>query len=163
MLLIVAFVSLSCENPFAPKLATQQIETNGFLSDQTTLDGVFQNFVYAYTFRDTSIYSKLIGPGFTFTYWDYDNSVNVAWGRDDEMRSTSVMFQIVNRLALNWNSIASMTEDSLHAAVTRGFTLTVTFNPADISEVDGKAYFELQRSSSSAPWQISLWRDESNF
>lgn len=163
MLILFAFLFLSCENPFAPKLATQQMGTGSFLSDQKTIDGVFQNFIYAYTFRDTSVYSQLIAPDFTFIYRDYDLAVDVAWGRDDEMRSTNMMFQLVDRLVLNWNNIFDMTEDSLHATVTRGFTLTVAFNPADIAEVDGNAYFELERSSSSAPWQISVWRDESNF
>lgn len=162
---LVLILLSSCVNPFAPKLATVEIGTTGLLADQTTVDGVFQNFIYAYTFKDTVVYSKLIGPGFTFTYRDYDGTVpvDVAWGRDDEMRSTSMMFQVVNNLTLNWNSIVSESEDSLHATVTRGFTLTVTFNPGDISEVDGKAYFEFSRPSSSSPWQISLWRDESDF
>lgn len=162
-ILILVFVLAGCENPFAPKLSTQQAAPSGFLSDQTTVDGVFQNFVYAYTFRDTTVYSRLIAPNFTFTYRDYDRGVDVAWGRDDEMRSTSMMFKFVNRLILNWNNIVSLTEDSLHATVTRGFTLTVAFNPADIEEVDGKAYFELDRASPSSPWQISFWKDESNF
>ncbi len=162
IIFLVILIS-SCENPFAPKLATEQVAPTSFLSNQMSIDGVFQNFVYAYTFKDTSVYSKLIAPNFTFTYMDYDKGVNVAWGRDDEMRSTGAMFQLVNRLILNWNNILSLTEDSLNAVVTRGFTLTVAFNPADIEEVDGKAYFQLQRASSSAPWQISLWKDESNF
>ncbi len=161
--LILVLILASCENPFAPRLATEQAAPSNFISNQSTLDGVFQNFIYAYTFKDTTVYSKLIAPNFTFTYRDYDNGVDVAWGRDDEMRSTGMMFQLVNRLVLNWNNILSLTEDSLHATVTRGFTLTVAFNPADIEEVDGKAYFELQRASSSSPWQISLWKDESNF
>ncbi len=160
---ILMLVLVGCENPFAPKLATQQVAPKGFLADQKTIDGLFQNFVYAYTFKDTSVYSQLIAPNFTFTYRDYDRGVDVAWGRDVEMRSTDMMFQLVSRLVLNWNNIYSLSEDSLHATVTRGFTLTVAFNPADIEEVDGKAYFELSRASSSAPWQISLWRDESNF
>ncbi|MCL5034763.1 MAG: hypothetical protein M1395_06630 [Bacteroidetes bacterium] len=161
--IILMLLLVGCENPFAPKLATEQIAPASFLADQTTIDGVFQNFIYAYTFKDTSVYSRLIGPTFTFIYRDYDRGVDVAWGRDVEMRSTDMMFQLVNRLVLNWNNIYSLTQDSLHATVTRGFTLTVAFNPADIEEVDGRAYFELDRASSSAPWQISLWRDESNF
>ncbi|MGO9482734.1 MAG: hypothetical protein ACLP05_13270 [Candidatus Kryptoniota bacterium] len=160
--LVLAFFFLSCENIFAPKLATQEITVGGILSDQTTIDGVFQNFVYAYTFMDTSVYTKLIAPNFTFTYWDYDNNVPVAWGRDDEMRSTYNMFELVNRLTLSWNSISSSTQDSLHATVTRAYTLEVAFNPADITDVDGTAYFEMERSSSSAPWQISLWQDITN-
>ncbi len=152
-----------CENPFAPKLATQNVAPNSILSNQMTVDGVFQNFLYAYTFKDTSVYSKLIAPDFTFTYWDYDANVPVAWGRDTEMRSTGLMFQLIDRLSLTWNNIYSLTEDSLHATITRGFTLVVAFNPADIEEVDGKAYFEMERPSSTSPWQISLWKDESNF
>ena len=50
------------------------------------------------------------------------------------------------------------------ADIIEGFVpIRSSFNPADIAEVDGKAYFELERSSSSAPWRISMWRDESNF
>ena len=109
------------------------------------------------------MYSKLIAPNFTFSYRDYDTETDVAWGRDDEMRSTSVMFQVVSRLVLVWNNISSISQDSLQATVTRGYDLTVTFNPADIEEVAGRAYFQLQRSSVSQPWQISYWEDESNF
>ena len=160
---ILTLALVGCENPFAPKLATQQTAPSSFISNQSTIDGVFQNFIYAYTFKDTTVYSKLIAPNFTFTYMDYSRGVSVSWGRDDEMRSTSAMFKYVNRLILNWNNILSLTEDSLQATVTRGYTLTVAFNPADIEEVDGKAYFEMERASSSAPWQITLWKDESNF
>lgn len=162
-LLILTITVAGCENPFAPRLATEKAAPSSFISKQTTIEGVFQNFVYAYTFKDTTVYSKLIAPNFTFTYRDYDKGVDVAWGRDDEMRSTSMMFKFVNRLILNWNNIVSLTQDSLTASVTRGFTLTVAFNPADIEEVNGNAYFELKRTSSSAPWQITLWKDESNF
>jgi len=162
-LIFFLFLVSGCENIFAPKLATQEMTVGGILSDQKSIDGVFQNFVYAYTFRDTSVYTKLIGSNFTFTYWDYDNNVPIAWGREDEMRSTYNMFQLVNRLTLNWNAYADSTVDSLHATVTRGFTLEVAFNPADIEDANGWAYFVLDRTSSSAPWQITLWKDESNF
>lgn len=165
MSLLFAFLFLSCENPFAPKLATTQITPTGFLADQKSIDGVFQNFVYAYSFRDTSVYSQLIGPGFTFVYRDYDNSPpqDVAWGRDVEMRSTSLMFQLVNRLTLIWDNTFPVDSTDVHAVITRGFSLTVVFNPADIEDVSGKAYFVLDRSTSSDPWKISMWRDESNF
>lgn len=162
VLTICLFFVSGCENIFAPKLATQQMNVGGILSDQKTIDGVFQNFVYAYTFRDTSVYTKLIAPDFTFAYTDFDKGVVVAWGRDDEMRSTYNMFQLVDRLTLNWNTVSSSTQDSLHATVTRAYTLEVAFNPADIEDVTGTAYFELERSSSSAPWMISIWQDITN-
>jgi len=162
-ILLFSFLFLSCVNPFAPKLATTQIVPAGFLADQKTIDGVFQNFVYAYTFRDTSVYSQLIGPDFTFVYRDYDNSQDVAWGRDVEMRSTSMMFQLVNRLVLIWDDTYPVDSTDTHAVITRGFSLTVAFNPADIEDVAGKAYFVLDRPSASDPWTITMWRDESNF
>ncbi len=164
-LLFAALLFLSCENPFAPRLATTQVAPKGFLADQKSVDGVFQNFVYAYTFRDTSVYSQIIGPNFTFVYRDYDNSPpqDVAWGRDVEMRSTSAMFQLVNRLVLIWDNTYPIDSTSTHAVVTRGFSLTVSFNPADIEDVAGKAYFVFDRASASDPWRISMWRDESNF
>jgi len=162
-LLTFSLLSLSCVNPFAPKLATTQAAGSGFLADQKNVDGIFQNFVYSYTFKDTSVYSQLIGPSFTFVYRDYDNSQDVAWGRDVEMRSTSLMFQLVNRLTLIWDDTYPVDSTDVHAEITRGFNLTVTFNPADIEDVSGKAYFVLDRASSSKPWTITMWRDESNF
>jgi len=162
---LFAFLFLSCQNPFAPKLATTQIAPIGFFADQKSIDGVFQNFVYAYTLRDTNVYSRLIGSGFTFVYRDYGNSppIDVAWGRDMEMRSTSLMFQLVNRLTLIWSDTYPVDSTDVHAVITRGFSLTVTFNPADIEDISGKAYFVLDRASSSDPWKISMWRDQSNF
>ena len=161
--ILLTFCSLSCVNPFAPKLAMQEVATGGILADQKTLDGVFQNFIYAYTFRDTSVYSKLIAPTFTFVYRDYDNSEDVAWGRDVEMQSTGMMFQLVNQLTLTWDNTYPVDSTATHAVITRGFNLTVAFNPADIEDVSGNAYFELDRNSPSDPWEITLWRDESNF
>ncbi len=164
-LAIVPLVALivSC-NPFAPRLDTD-LASNSILGDQTTIDGVFENVRYAYTFRDTSIYGQLIDPDFTFIYRDYDRGVDVSWGRDEEMRATSGMFQNVERLDLVWNNIASLSTDSsgMQANVTRNFNLTVTFNASDIERADGYANFMLARPKPNAPWKIIRWQDESNF
>ncbi len=162
---IVPLVMLvvSC-NPFAPRLDTG-LTSNSILGDQTTIDGVFENVKYAYTFRDTSIYGQLINSDFTFIYRDYDRGVDISWGRDEEMRATSGMFQNVERLDLVWNNIASLTTDSsgTQANVTRNFNLTVTFNASDIERADGYANFNLWRAKSDAAWKIVRWQDESNF
>ena len=165
ILAVLALVALvvSC-NPFAPKLDTD-LTSSSILGDQTTIDGVFQNVKYAYTFRDTSIYGQLINPDYTFIYRDYDRGVDVSWGRDEEMRATSGMFQNVERLDLVWNNIASLSTDSsgTQATVTRNFNLTVTFNSSDIERADGYANFSLERPKPEAPWKIVRWQDESNF
>jgi len=166
LLLIIipcAAILISC-NPFAPGLDTD-LTTNSILGDQTTIDGVFQNIKYAYTFRDTSIYGQLVNSDFTFIYRDYDRGVDVTWGRDEEMRTTSGLFQNVERLDLVWNNIASLSTDSsgTQASVTRNFNLTVTFNASDIVRVDGYASFSLGRGQPQSSWKILRWQDESNY
>lgn len=162
-LLPMAALMISC-NPFAPGLDTD-LTTNSILGDQTTIDGVFQNIKYAYTFRDTSIYGQLVNSDFTFIYRDYDKGIDVTWGRDEEMRTASGLFQNVERLDLVWNNIASLSTDSsgTQANVTRNFNLTVTFNAGDIERADGYANFSLARSQPQSPWKIIRWQDESNF
>jgi len=163
IILPFAAVMISC-NPFAPGLDTS-LTTNSILGDQTTIDGVFQNIKYAYTFRDTSIYGQLVNSDFTFIFRDYDKGIDVTWGRDEEMRTTSQLFQNVERLDLVWNNIASLSSDSsgMQASVTRNFNLTVTFNAGDIERADGYANFLLERPQPQSPWKIMRWQDESNY
>jgi hypothetical protein len=155
---------ISC-NPFAPGLDDGADADLSILGDRTTIDGVFQNVRYAYSFRDTSIYGQLLSDEFSFVYRDYDRGVDVTWGRDEEMRTTYGLFQNVQRLDLVWNNIISLSLDSLNtrANVMRNFNLTVTFNPSDIIHVDGYANLALQRARSQEPWRVVRWRDESNF
>ncbi len=148
-----------CVNPFAPSLDNSQGTDGGLISELKTVDGVFQNFQYAYTFKDTLIYGQFIAKDFTFTYHDYDLGVDKSWGRDDEMMATYGLFQNTQRLDLIWNNIVSMTGDSTR--IVRSFNLTITFNPTDIVYVDGKVNLELVKENNK--WKIRRWIDESNF
>ena len=151
---------VSCVNPFAPKL-NNDIGTEGSLiSDLTTVDGVFQNLQYAYTFKDTTIYGELLDKDFTFSYRDYDKEVDVAWSREDEMRITNSLFNNSERLDLVWNNIVTITGDSTN--IIRSFNLTITFNPTDIIFIDGKVNLQLKKNKKSK-WKILTWVDESNF
>lgn len=166
-ILTIAFVSVlisSC-NPFAPGLDDSPDDSFSIIGDATTIEGVFQNMRYAYTFRDTSIYGQLLNGDFNFVYRDYDRGVDVSWGRDEEMRTTHGLFRNVQRLDLVWNNIISLSTDSLNvrANVTRNFNLTVTFNPSDVIRVDGYANLALMRLKSQDSWRVIRWRDESNF
>lgn len=124
------------------------------------LEGVFQNLQYSYTFKDTTIYSGLLSKNFTFAYRDYEKEVDVAWGREDEMRITNSLFNNTERLDLVWNNIVAITGDSTN--IVRSFNLTITFNPTDIVFVDGKVNLVLEKSENNK-WQIVTWIDESNF
>jgi len=161
---LVGIILVAC-NPFAPGIDTSADGGDSILGDQTTIDGVFQNMKYAYTFRDTTIYGQLLNSDFVFVFRDYDRGVDISWGRDEEMRTTNGLFRNVQRLDLVWNNIISLSVDSSATAsdVSRNFNLTVTFNPSDIIRVEGYASLALARPGPDAPWMIVRWRDVSNF
>jgi hypothetical protein len=161
--LLCCVAILAACNPFAPEIDTSAGNGEATIADQTTIEGVFQNFHYAYTFRDTTMYGALLAQDFVFTYRDYDKVVDLSWGRDEDMRITSRLFENAQNLNLVWNNIVGSSIDSLRANVTRSFNLTVTFNPSDIVRVDGRVSLEMRRSSSFLPWKITQWKDESNF
>ncbi len=162
--ILCCVVVVAC-NPFAPSFDDSLEQQTSVLSDAKTYEGVFENIKYAYMFRDTTVYSKLLASNFIFCYVDYDRGMEIAWGRDEEMRITYQLFQHVQRLDLVWNQIASLSVDSSNTSMTvsRNFNLTVTFNPSDIIRVDGYANLRLGRSTSNESWQIISWKDESNF
>ncbi len=105
----------------------------------------------------------MLSADFVFTYRDYDNGFDVSWGRDEEMKTTYGLFRNTQRLDLIWNNIILSTQDSLSANIVRGFNLTITFNPTDVVRVDGRVNLNFRKSSSGGKWQITSWRDESNF
>lgn len=164
-LIIVVITSIvllqTCVNPFAPKIV--DIETENILSDQKTIEGVFENFRYAYMFKDTVVYGKLLADDFVFVFRNYDKGVDVSWGRSEDMISTYRLFNATQNIELLWNNVLTPSGDSLLVEVSRGFTLTIIFNPADIVKIQGRAIFRLKRNDTNSPWLITLWRDESNY
>jgi hypothetical protein len=161
--LLLAAVLLAACNPFAPAVDEDAPGASSLISDQTTVDGVFQNMQYAYTFKDTTLYGNLLHPDFIFIYRDYDKLIDVHWGRDEEMRITSRLFDNAMNLNVVWNNVVGYSGDSLDADIVRSFNLTVTFNPSDVVRVGGQVALTLHRDHGYAPWRIVKWRDESNF
>ncbi|MFQ5799530.1 MAG: hypothetical protein ACE5H0_12680 [Bacteroidota bacterium] len=124
-------------------------------ADQSTIEGLFQTFKFAYTFKDTTVYGQLLDGNFAFVYRDYDQGVDVSWGRDEEMRATYGLFLNAQNLDLIWNNLISFAGDSLKANVVRGFNLTVTFNPSDIIRVDGYVNMVMERPKFQSNWLIT--------
>jgi hypothetical protein len=154
---------ISCTNPFAPKLVNSNDNVN-LVGDQKTIDGVFQKFRYSYMFKDTVAYGELLADDFAFVFRDYnDGGVDVTWGRQQDMLTTYRLFNATQNLYLTWNDIFNPIGDSLRKEVSRGFTLSIVFNPTDLIEIQGRAVFQLARDSIDSPWKIRVWRDESNF
>ena len=150
-----------CRNPFAPSLDLQP--ASEICADLTSIDNVLCTFRNAYTFKDTTLYSTIIGDDFTFSFRDYDHGVDVSWGRNDEMRSTYELFQTVQSLTLIWNNeISSSGNDTTRSSI-RSFNLTVAFSSNDITHVDGYANLTFRRATAKDGWRLVRWRDESNF
>jgi hypothetical protein len=158
---IFLFLLSGCFNPFAPKV-DNSIPNQNILSDQKTIDGVFQNFKYAYTFKDTAIYGQLLRDDFVFTYFDYDLGVEVSWDRPTDMKTTNGLFVNTQDLNLIWNNIVFEEGDSLLMDVKRSFNLTITFNPNDIINFYGFVDMTLQRPAASDVWKIKKWKDLTN-
>ncbi len=159
---VFLLVGISCTNPFAPKLEKGEGQ-NFIVSDQTTIDGVFNNFRYAYVFKDTVVYGNLLSEDFSFVFRNYDQGIDVSWGREEDLRTTWGMFQATQYIDLVWNEVIQAVGDSTVQVVSRGFVLTLAFSTDDIIRVYGRANFRLERKPPKNIWQIVEWRDESNY
>ena len=159
----IMIVFAGCFNPFGPAWEENESVSGGLISDQTDIEGVFKNFQYAYTFKDTTIYGGILADNFVFVYRDYEKGYDVSWGRDEDVRITSALFNSVQKIDLIWNNIVSSSIDSTQAIIIRGFNLTFTFNPSDIIRVDGRVNLTLEKNKATNKWLITRWRDESNF
>lgn len=158
ILLITCSAINGCFNPFSPGI-DNTISNENIISDQMTTEGVFQNFKYAYTFKDTSIYGQTLAQDFVFTYFDYDLGVNISWDRATDMRTTEGLFANTQDLRLIWNNTVFEEGDSLEVNVKRGFNLTITFNPNDVINFYGFVDMDLIRPSVEDKWRIRQWRD----
>jgi hypothetical protein len=157
---LTAIISMqSCDNLFSPSL--DETPSVSIITDQMTVDGVFQNFKYAYTFKDTSVYSGLLTDNFLFIYRDYETGFDVTWDKPVEMKTTNGLFQNAQKLEIIWNNIVVQAGDSININVKRSFNLTVTFNPGNIVRLYGFADMNLFRAVPGDQWRIRKWRDES--
>jgi len=158
----VVILTSGCTNPFAPALGKDD-GSAPVIGDQRTVEGVFQNFRFAYVFKDTLTYGKLLDRQFAFVYRNYDKSVDVTWGRDEDMLGTFGLFNASQQLDLVWNDVIVAEGDSLTQAISRGFNLTITLTPTDVIRAQGRVNLRLQRTKSTDIWKITQWRDESNY
>lgn len=161
LLSAVSLLFISCFNPFSPGIDNTSSNEN-IISDQKSVEGIFQNFKYAYTFKDTSIYGQVLADNFVFSYFDYDLGVDVSWDRATDMRTTDGLFSNTQDLKLIWNNIVFEEGDSLNVDVRRGFNLTITFNPNDVISFYGFVDMQLTRLSADDKWKIKQWKDLTN-
>jgi len=154
---------MACINPFAPSLGDGDPFTE-LLGDPQTVEGFFTRFQNAYQLRDTTLYGPLIHPNFTFTYRDYDQNVDVTWGRVEEMSSTYGLFLNSQDIRIQWNNIISQdaNQENTQTQIIRRFDLTVVLEQSDVIRTDGAVNFIMTRPDSTDNWQLTSWRDESD-
>lgn len=162
ILLILASVLIQCTNPFSPRLLKNS-DLLSSVGDQRTVEGLFQNFSYAYQYKDTLIYGKLLADDFTFIFRDHEKGIDKTWGRAEEMYIANNMFQNILSAELLWNASSQQVGDSLLLDVSRAFSLKLEINPADVINVYGRAVFRIKRKATTDDWKIVSWRDESTY
>lgn len=164
-IVIPLLMSLSCWNPFAPKLDTS-VQGDLILTEQKNPEEVLQNFDYAYTSKDSLLYADLLDSSFVFVYEDYDLGRFVSWGRDVDLRSTGRLFRSFDVIDLTWNK-GAYSDTSFSASgqmiieIPKPYRLTLYGSQGDFA-LSGTAVFSFMKSTFDNKWRILRWKDESD-
>ncbi|MBL7074052.1 hypothetical protein ISS37_02275 [candidate division KSB1 bacterium] len=144
-----------CYNPFAPKLGKSG---SSLITSQETVPDLLDNFKYAYTFKDSVIYSNLLDSSFVFVYYDYDQNRYLSWDRDVELRTTGRLLRYFEHNQLVWHEpIPEMTPSTQDSSFLVSFNLEM-----DDHHIFGDAFFTIVRNADQK-LRIAKWKDFSNF
>ncbi|MCG8605649.1 hypothetical protein MJD09_11705 [bacterium] len=154
---------LACFNPFAPEL-DRALDLTNVITEQQTPEEVLQNFRYAYTFKDSLLYSDVIDESFIFEFFDPNAGPSGSfqtWGRDIDLRTTGRLFRGADVIDLVWlNTLFTDREDDLEKRFVR---FNLTLSGSDFSFfIGGTAIFTFQQSEADGKWRIVRWKDESD-
>ncbi|GAB5466127.1 MAG: hypothetical protein Kapaf2KO_15630 [Candidatus Kapaibacteriales bacterium] len=163
LVVIAGAVILGCTNPFAPALKEGD-DIGLVLSDQMTVDGVFQNWRYAYILKDTLVYGRLLANDFYFSYTDFEDDVPIEKRlvRQEDMIVTNRLFNNTGNIDLVWNDAILAIGDSLEQTISRVFNLQVFFDATSSERIQGRATVNLKRATTADIWKMTSWIDESN-
>ena len=153
----------SCFNPFAPELDSVPDLTN-VITEQQTPDEVLQNFKYAYTFKDSLLYSDVIESSFVFEYFEPNlepSGAFVTWGRDVDLRSTGRLFRTFDTIDLKWLNTLFEEEDGNDTKMFKRFTLNLLSSDLNFI-LTGTAVFTFRKNEDDNKWRIVRWKDESD-
>ncbi len=167
LIALFALTAAACFNPFAPRL--DHSGSRGLmLTEQQSPEEVLQNFLYAYTFKDSLVYADLLDSSFVFVYFDPNIGGSgrfVSWGRDVDLRTTGRLFRSVETITLTWNS--TIYQDTLKLAggaleieLSKTLQLYLAGKFGEYS-FSGSAVFNFRRCGDNK-WRITRWKDESS-
>ncbi|MBN2365653.1 MAG: hypothetical protein EH225_06670 [Calditrichaeota bacterium] len=167
LIFIILFFN-SCRNPFAPSLAEEDASHSRLITQQKNPEEVLINFRYAYTFKDSLVYSEVLDSTFLFKSIDYNTypPKPIEWGRDTELQTTGGMFRYFRTLDVVWNTISpadtvsfpAPSEQSQGYLIEHYITFTLTLDGGrDIPPLNGEVLFQfIQRGQR---YYISFWED----
>lgn len=158
---------LGCFNPFAPRLDN----SNGppiVITSQSTTYEVLDNFVYAYTFKDSLVYADILDSSFVFVYFDPNIGSSgrfVSWGRDVDLKTTGQLFKKFDTITLTWNSTiyedTTFVNDTTIVSIEMSKTLQLgLFGKNEEYTLSGSAVFKFEPCDD-GKWRIVRWKDES--
>ena len=148
----------ACQNPFAPAIADGDNSLT-LISDQKTPEGVLDNFLYAYTFKDSLVYSELFDSSFVFISTNFNTSPPepITWGRAQELRTAGRMFRFFQTLDLTWDSFTP--GDTTETTIGKSINFTLILDGGrSIPPFSGKSIFTFIRRDEK--WLIVRWVDE---
>ncbi|MFQ5823845.1 MAG: hypothetical protein ACE5JB_07315 [bacterium] len=161
--LIYFLVNVGCFNPFAPEL-DKSLDTSNVITEQLTPDEVLQNFRYAYTFKDSLLYSDVLDESFVFEYFDPNLGPSggfVTWGRDVDLKTTGRLFRTFDVIELVWLNKIFSTRDGNFEKIFIRFSLNL-FSSEFNFILTGTAIFTFAQSEIDEKWRIVHWKDESD-
>lgn len=162
-LMMLVAGTLQCFNPFAPAL-DENTDLSNVITDQATPGEVLQNFSYAYTFKDSLLYSDLLDEAFVFDFFNPDlgpTGDDETWARDEDLRITGRLFRefdVINLVWLNLLPPEAVEEETPYLVL---FDLSLV--SADASYVvSGTAVFTFRKNENDGKWRIVRWKDASD-
>jgi hypothetical protein len=159
---VLFFLSSDCLNPFAPRL-DQSGQKGLVLTEQASAEEVLDNFVYAYTFKDSLVYADLLDSSFVFVYFDPNLGSSgrfVSWGRDVDLQTTGRLFRNFDTITLTWNSTVYENIKESEAELSKTVQLNLFGSEGDFS-LTGNAIFNFKKCNYDGKWRITRWKDES--
>lgn len=163
ILITIAFFHLNCVNPFAPKLDDGSL-TSELITEQRNPEEVLTNFRYAYTFRDSLLYSDVLDSAFVFQYFDPEQGPSglfISWTRETDLKTTGRLLRSFDVINLEWlNTIYTITEGEDETQA-RSFRLDLASSDFSFS-VSGFAIFTFHRNPRDGKWRLLRWVDQSD-
>lgn len=160
---IIFLWTTSCFNPFAPELENN-VDLSNVITEQQTPEEVLQNFRYAYTFKDSLLYSDVLDESFVFEYFDTNQGPSgefLTWGRDVDLRTTGRLFRTFDSIELIW--LNTLFTESDGAEEKRFVRFNLNLFSSDFNFIiTGTAIFTFVKSKEDGRWRIKRWKDESD-